>query len=65
MSMLEARELTLRLRLEQIAQDLTATRDQLAHAEFASPKAPSPADKAASDKAAVDKAAPQIFSARR
>ena len=38
MSMLEARELTLRLRLEQIAQDLTATRDSLANVEFAAPK---------------------------
>ena len=57
MSMLEARELTLRLRLEQIAQDLTTTRDQLAHVEFASPKAPSASEKAAADKAAVDKAA--------
>ena len=37
MSTLEARELTLRLRLEQIAQDLTSTRDQLAQLDFSAP----------------------------
>jgi hypothetical protein len=43
MSMLEARELTLRLRLEQIAQDLTSTRDSLAQLDFTPPK-PAPAN---------------------
>jgi hypothetical protein len=54
MSMLEARELTLRLRLEQIAQDLTATRDQLAQLDFARPKSPAPSDKP-NDKNVTDK----------
>ncbi len=38
LSSLEARELTLRLRLEQIVQDLTATRDGLAQLDFSPPK---------------------------
>lgn len=44
-SSLEARELTLRLRLEQIVQDLTATRDSLAALDFTPPKPPSAGDK--------------------
>jgi hypothetical protein len=57
MSMLEARELTLRLRLEQIAQDLTSTRDGLAQLDFSpSPaKAPPSSDKPSTvKKPAVD-----------
>lgn len=54
MSMLEARELTLRLRLEQIAQDLTATRDQLAQLDFAPPTGSAPSEKPV-DKNGADK----------
>jgi hypothetical protein len=50
MSMLEARELTLRLRLEQIAQDLTATRDQLGQLDFAAPNAPAAPGKPSGEK---------------
>jgi hypothetical protein len=50
MSTLEARELTLRLRLEQIAQDITATRDQLGKLEFGSTSAPAAPEKPSDSK---------------
>ena len=50
MSMLEARELTLRLRLEQIAQDITTARDQLGKLEFGSTDTPPNREKAAGEK---------------
>ncbi|HKD38464.1 MAG TPA: hypothetical protein VKB78_16740, partial [Pirellulales bacterium] len=52
MSMLEARELTLRLRLEQIAQDLTTTRDSLARLDFSPNPSPQKPAKPANDKRA-------------
>ncbi len=50
MSMLEARELTLRLRLEQIAQDITTTRDQLGKLEFGSTDTPPSPEKPAGER---------------
>jgi hypothetical protein len=50
MSMLEARELTLRLRLEQIVQDLSSTRDSFAQLDFAPPKAPTSTEKPSTEK---------------
>ncbi len=50
-SMLEARELQLRLRLEAIVEDLTVTRNQFAQVEYAAPKSPAKSpDKPAPEK---------------
>ena len=63
MSMLEARELTLRLRLEQIAQDLTSTRDSLAQLDFTPPKPAPSSDKPAPAKPASGRRASAIHAA--
>jgi hypothetical protein len=63
MSMLEARELTLRLRLEQIVQDLTSTRDALAELDFTPPKPAPSNEKPAAPKPANEKRASTIRAA--
>jgi hypothetical protein len=63
MSMLEARELTLRLRLEQISQDLTSTRDALGQLDFTPPKPAPSNEKPAAPKPASEKRASTIRAA--
>ena len=64
LSILEARELTLRMRLESIVQDVTITRDRVARLDFA-PPAKKPADAKPADggkkKSAMSAAMPSPF----